>query len=162
MSLANTSAINVAGSRVNDALSLLAEDHARVNGLFERVQAATEPAVRGELVQEILRELESHARLEEGMLYPLVAASVPGAQAMVDGNLDEHRQFKELMADIGRLEPSSPTFDDTLGQLMEQVRHHVSEEEDELFPQIRGGVSAQDLNAIGMALVNARETPPGR
>ncbi|CAN5621377.1 hemerythrin domain-containing protein [soil metagenome] len=122
-----------------DAITLLKDDHKTVERLFKRFEKAGDRAfkTKGDLVEEIIRELSIQAEIEEQIFYPAVrAAEVPGAKDDVLERLEEHLVVKRLLADLEKMDPEHERFDAKVTVLIENVRHHVEEEEDELFPEV--------------------------
>jgi len=118
-----------------DAITLLTNDHRKVEALFKDYEFAREDRVRKELVDQMVKELSIHASIEEGSLYPAVRKDVPGAGSLVDESLEEHQQAKELLAKLDGLEPTESSFDATVQELMEAIKHHVQEEEASCSPR---------------------------
>jgi hemerythrin superfamily protein len=132
-----------------DAITTLTQDHQKVDALFTRFSSGAADGERRGMVEEIVRELSVHAAIEEQVLYPVVAEEVPGGQELVDESLQEHQLVKETLTLIERLGPESPEVDELVGSLIQHVRHHVQEEERELFPQLRQAVGSEQLDEMG-------------
>ena len=143
-----------------DVITILTGDHQKVDTLFTRFASGAADRDRRGTVDAIVRELSVHAAIEEQVLYPTVAEEVPGGQQLVDESLQEHQMVKETLAIIERLEPDSPELDELMNSLIQHVRHHVQEEEGELFPQLRAAVGAEQLDNMGEALEKARALAP--
>jgi hemerythrin-like domain-containing protein len=134
-----------------DALKLLTADHNRVRGLFARFTAAEESGDVGtmaELMHEIDVEIEVHADIEETVFYPW-ARDLSGEIAdVVDEGIEEHHVVKVLLGEIGEIEPGADEWIAKAKVLMENVEHHATEEESELFPQIRSEAGGDDLDTV--------------
>lgn len=134
-----------------DALKLLVADHNRVRGLFARFSAAAEEsdaAAMADLVERIDRELEVHTDIEEVVFYPWARDLSDEIAEVVDEGIQEHHVAKVLLDEIRRLPAGSDDWVAKVKVLVENVEHHASEEEDELFPQVRsasGGDTRNDL-----------------
>jgi hemerythrin superfamily protein len=101
------------------------------------------------MADKICVALKVHAQIEEELLYPL-ARDKTGDTDLVDEAVVEHMGAKTLIAQIEATRPGQPLYDARIRVLGEQVRHHVREEEGELFPKVReAGV---DLDALGARL----------
>ena len=87
-------------------------------------------------------------------------------QKIVREGLEEHGQVKELLMEIADLNGDSPTFKAKLKVLMENVEHHVEEEEDEMFPMVENQIPADMLQRLGSLMygekirVGAASPPP--
>jgi hemerythrin-like domain-containing protein len=118
----------------DDAIAMLKEDHRRVRDLFQEYQAATDPRTKRELAEEACTELETHAQLEEQIFYPAVNDDSDEGPALVQEALQEHQQVKDLIVALREMGPDNHDFDATFRALMQNVEHHVEEEENQMFP----------------------------
>jgi len=118
----------------DDAIAMLREDHRRVRDLFQEYQAATDPRTKRELAEEACTELETHAQLEEQIFYPAVNDDSDEGPALVQEALQEHQQVKDLIVTLREMGPDNHDFDATFRALMQNVEHHVEEEENQMFP----------------------------
>jgi hemerythrin superfamily protein len=150
--------------RAMDAITLLKQDHKTVNSLFRKFETAGERAMvtKRELAQKIVRELSVHAAIEEQVFYPAVRAEVSDANSKVLESLEEHHVVKWLCSEVESLGPEDERFDAKMTVLIEVVRHHVSEEESTLFPEVRQALGRKRLAEIGDALAKAKESAPTR
>lgn len=137
-----------------DAISLLEADHREVDSLFDQFDAASGDAEKNSIAAKICLALKVHAQIEEELFYP-PARKETGDNDLVDEALVEHMGAKSLIAQIEAMKPGQPLYDAKVKVLAEQIRHHVEEEESELFPEARK--AGMDLDAIGAAL-KARKT----
>ena len=151
--------------RAPDALDNLIEDHRRVDALLER---ATSDRVRRDtlanLVEQIGEELAIHAGIEEMVLYPAARAALQEARGDDDADvleaLEEHHVVKSILAELARLPVADERFAAKVSVLAEIVRHHVKEEETELFPRLRRLIPAEQLQQMGPLLDEARIVAP--
>ena len=128
------------------ALELLANDHRKVEALFARYEEEKEDGAdsRGELARRICNELTAHTRLEEEIFYPWLRENLDAeASDLVEEALVEHASAKDLIAQLEGAEVDE-TYDAGVKVLGEYVRHHVQEEENEIFPQVAGDSEALD------------------
>jgi len=136
---------NLMPSRRNNAVDLLKEDHDRVQELFDKVKSSDEkrhPA----LFERIKKELDVHTHLEETIFYPNLRAQ--GDKELVDivlEGIEEHRQAKMFLKELDSLKKDSSKFEPKLKVLMEDVEHHVQEEESDMFPLVKRQFSADVL-----------------
>jgi hemerythrin superfamily protein len=147
-----------------NALTLLKQDHQNVDALFDRFEqtAADDFAEKGEVVDKIIEHLSIHAGIEEQVLYPAVRARLADETPTVLEALEEHHAAKMMLAEIEKLSPTAERFTPKVAVLIENVRHHVREEEEELFPKVREAFTVEELNDLGDALVTAKTTAPTR
>lgn len=142
-----------------DAIELLTTDHAEVEQMFRQIESLPEGDARGQLVTEVVRELSVHAAIEEQVLYPAMRKALPDGETLVQEAIDEHQRVKETLATIEKA--GTPTERDPyLVTLMGNVRHHVDEEETELFPKLRASVTTSELQEMGSKLVGAKKLAP--
>jgi hemerythrin-like domain-containing protein len=141
-----------------DAIELLTNDHQEVADLFEEYQQLCEDdadsQTRQELAEEICTMLSVHAAIEEEIFYP-AARDALDDDRIVDEAFIEHQSAKELIAQVQNGDPDSPMYDACVKVLGEYVKHHVNEEEGELFPALRE--AELDLDALGAQLASRQE-----
>jgi hypothetical protein len=142
----------------SDALALLTSDHEEVKQLFESYEALVEDD-EGEdekqaLAQEICSMLTIHATIEEEIFYPAAREGLDD-QSLLDEAEVEHASAKDLIAQIEDMQPDDALFDAKMKVLGEYVAHHVTEEEEELFPEVRS--AGLDLAALGKELSDRKD-----
>lgn len=143
-------------NRSEDALELLIADHRAVDKLFEAYQGAdkaTEDA-RFTIVKRACEQLTVHTMLEEELLYPAASEALPKHALDVDEAQVEHYLVKTLIQRFTTLTPAHAGYDATFRVLSELVRHHVEEEEKELFPLLRK--SSVDLAKLGRRIASRK------
>lgn len=147
-----------------NAITLLKNDHKTVEELFKRFEKLGPRAVKSkrDVVERIVRELSIHASIEETVFYPAVrqAASQGDVDAQVLESLEEHHLVKWTLWELERMEPDHERFDAKVSVLMENVRHHVKEEEKDLFPEVNKLLGRGALDELGDAMARARKTAP--
>jgi hemerythrin superfamily protein len=149
------------GSESRDAIDLLTDDHKRVQKLFEDfddVDREDTEAVQ-ELVETACMELQLHSMLEEEIFYPAVRARVNDATAATHDLLNEaeveHETVDDLVAKLQELEPDDAMYAAYFNVLAKLVKQHVSEEENDLFPDVRK--MDLDLQQLGEDMHTRRE-----
>ena len=131
-----------------DALMLLTADHNRVRGLFARFTEAHEKdddQLMTELCAQIAMELTVHTQIEEEIFYPAVQAAGEQFSEEVTEAVEEHHVVKVLMSELESIEIASEPWVAKVQVMMENVEHHASEEESEMFPQVRKAMSMDAL-----------------
>jgi hemerythrin-like domain-containing protein len=148
-----------AATRPQDAVALLKSEHDQVNRLFDEFERATKSrganasGRKADLAAEICRQLTIHATIEEEIFYPAAGDAVKDGELVPEATV-EHQSAKELIARIERMDADDELFDATVTVLGEYIRHHVKEEQNELFPQAkRAGL---DLVSMGEQLRERR------
>jgi hemerythrin superfamily protein len=110
-----------------------------VEELFAQIEALpTGDPQRKQLVDEVTRELIRHAIAEEAYVYPEVRKVLPNGDQIADHELTEHSEAERTMKDLEKLEANDPEFDPLVGNLIKTIRHHVQDEEANLFPSLAG------------------------
>ena len=117
----------------NPVLTMLKTDHKKVKALFAEYQEAT-PRKQQDIAQTVIQDLEIHAELEEELIYPAIRKGTKDDKLMNEAT-EEHHLVHVLIAELKELEPSDATFKGKFTVLGELVKHHVKEEEGEMFPQ---------------------------
>jgi hemerythrin-like domain-containing protein len=155
--MAQSARKTVTPSREN-ALSLLKSDHEEVSELFAKYEKGVERSTAEQktaLAQQICEALTAHAQIEEEIFYPACHEHVEDAEDLLAEARVEHETLKELIAKIQKAKPGSEEFDAEVMVLGEYVKHHVKEEQNELFPKVRK--SELDLNEVGEQLAARKE-----
>ena len=130
----------------NPVLKMLKADHKTVQALFAEYPKAT-PRRQQDIAQTTIQELEIHAGLEEKLIYPAIRNGIEDHEVM-DEALEEHHLVHVLIAELKKLEPSAETFHAKFTVLGELVKHHVKEEEGEMFPQaLKATIDWEKLNS---------------
>ena len=145
-----------------DAVTLLRNDHKTVEALFKKFEKAGPNAhkTKQDLVEKIVEELSIHAAIEEQVLYPAAREAVPDATDDVLEALEEHHIVKWVLSELDGMEPTDERFTAKVTVLIENVRHHVEEEEGELFPELRKGMKRKELEELAHAMEQAKKTAP--
>lgn len=151
-------------SESGDAIALLTSDHREVERLYEefRRTGPDDADRRQELANAIIRELSVHAIVEEQYLYPLTVEAVDDGDDLAEHSLDEHQAIKDRLAELDEMQASDAGYAAKLAEVIETVRHHVEEEEGELFPQLRQAVGAERLDEAGEQMRRAKAMAPTR
>jgi hemerythrin superfamily protein len=139
-----------------NAIDLLKEDHRVVSALFEKVRSTPNGSHRG-IFNKIKAELDTHAHIEEKVFYPRLKKD--GKKDLVDITLEgieEHRQVKMFLREMGNMGRGGREFEAKLQVLMEDVDHHVKEEEDEMFSMVEDQFSDAQLERLGRSLENRK------
>jgi hemerythrin superfamily protein len=154
-----------------DAITLLKNDHKTVEDLFKRFEKLGPRAVKSkeDVVARIIRELSIHAAIEEMLFYPAIREAVDDGNGDIDAanikdgvleSLEEHHIVKWLLSELDGMSAENERFDAKVTVLTENVRHHVEEEEGDLFPQVQKLLGRQRLAELGDAMAKAKKTVP--
>jgi hemerythrin superfamily protein len=145
-----------------DAITLLKKDHHTVEQLFKRFEKAGKRAhvEKRTIVDRIIEELSVHASIEEQFFYPATRATVPAVEDVALESLEEHHVVKWLLWELETMDPAEERFDAKVTVLIENVRHHVEEEESDYFPKVREALGRNALADLGAALADAKTSAP--
>jgi len=119
----------------------LEQDHREVEEWFDEYNELKEDDNRkGSLAEKICLALKVHAQIEEEIFYP------QARQATKDNDLIDEAAVEHATEKL---------YDAKIRFLGEMVKHHIKEEEEELFPEL---VPAKmDLDAVGKELAKRKE-----
>lgn len=144
-------------AKVDDAINILMDDHAKVKKLFkqfEKLSKAEDEAGKVEVANTICMELTIHAMAEEEIFYPIARQAINDEDLLNEAEV-EHDSAKELIAQIQFMEADNPMYDAKVTVLGEYINHHVTEEEEEMFPKMRK--AKVDLEELGEQLTMRKE-----
>jgi hemerythrin superfamily protein len=147
-----------------DAITMLKDDHRTVEDLFKRFEKAGDRAftTKRSLVDKMIEALSQHAAIEEELFYPTTRASVPGIDDVVLESIEEHHIVKWVLSELEDMDPRAESFDAKVTVLIENVRHHVKEEEKDYFPKVRSKLDRRSLGELGDAMESAKHGAPKR
>lgn len=141
-------------TKSQEATALLRADHKLVATLFDEFERAGSRTKKKALVAQICQELTVHAQIEEEIFYPQVQDALRDHE-LVPEAIVEHQTLKNLIAQIEEAEPDEELYDARVKVLSEYVKHHVKEEQNEIFPKVKK--SKLDLKEIGDQLIQRKE-----
>jgi len=138
---------------VMSAIEFLERDHREVEELFEQFEDLNHGAQKLEIVRRICTALTVHTTLEEEIFYPAARAATKDND-LLDEAAVEHASAKNLIAELQAMKLGDDLYDAKVNVLGEQIKHHVREEESELFPDCEA--AGMDLDALGVQLAIRR------
>jgi hemerythrin superfamily protein len=141
---------------------MLKDDHRSVEKLFKQYEQAGDRAFarKRDIVDRIIEELSVHAAVEEQLFYPVTRATVPAVEDVALESLEEHHIVKWVLSELDGMDPEHERFDAKVTVLIENVRHHVKEEEGDYFPKVRDELGRNALADLGEAMADARGSAP--
>ena len=144
-----------------DAIVMLKQDHKEVRALFREFQkASTTPARKGKLVEQIIELLTVHTYIENEVMYPRVRALLPELEDDVLESYEEHHVADLLVVELASMKPDDERFTAKTTVLIENVEHHMEEEEQDWFPKVRAGLGRKALQEIGAEMERRRKGAP--
>jgi iron-sulfur cluster repair protein YtfE (RIC family) len=138
-----------------NVFELLKQDHQKVSGIFQRIEAASATAERQQLFVQLKQELDLHAQVEETILYPALKQAEETRNITLEA-YEEHQEVKDLLAEIQQTPPDDEEWTALVMELRESVEHHVEEEESEMFAQARDVLSEQQIDEISQRVEAAK------
>jgi hemerythrin superfamily protein len=142
-----------------EATKLLRADHKLVSTLFAQYETSRSKEKKKALVEQICQELIIHAQIEEEIFYPKVKAALKDTELIPEAKV-EHETLKHLIDQLEEGEPGEEEFDAKVKVLSEYVKHHVREEQTEIFPKVQS--SKLDLEKLGAELAQRKEELKGQ
>ena len=147
----------------NDAIVLLKKDHQEVRQQFRAFRKADlTPVQKQTIVDTILELLTVHTYVENEVMYPRVRELLPDLEDDVLESYEEHHVADVLCMELASMDATDERFDAKTTVLIENVEHHMEEEEQEWFPKVREGLTRTQLREIGEELAAAKEKAPRR
>lgn len=141
-------------SETPSALDLLEEDHREVEGYFDEYEDLDDDKEKAELATKICLALKVHTQIEEEIFYPQ-ARKTTEDDDLLDEALVEHQGAKHLISQIEEMEVGDDLYDARIKVLGEQIKQHVKEEEEELFPEVKS--AKMDIEGLGKKLAARKQ-----
>jgi hemerythrin superfamily protein len=144
-----------------DAIVMLKADHKEVRALFREFQSPkTTDARKGAIVRKVIELLTVHTYIENEVMYPQVRTLLPDLEDDVLESYEEHHVADVLVMELAALQPGDERFEAKTTVLIENVTHHMDEEEQDWFPKVRQGLGRTTLQELGVALQEAKKRAP--
>lgn len=144
-----------------DAITILRADHKEVRALFREFEkSTTTPARQGAIVKKCIELLTVHTYIENEVMYPEVRRLLPDLEDDVLESYEEHHVADVLVMELVPMKPSDERFRAKTTVLIENVRHHMDEEENDWFPKVREGLGRKQLSELGERLLESKKTAP--
>jgi iron-sulfur cluster repair protein YtfE (RIC family) len=147
-----------------DAIVLLKDEHQQIRKTFRAFEKAGDNAhvTKGKLVDRMIEQLTVHTYLENEVMYPRVRELLPELEDDVLESYEEHHVADVLVIELSTMKPEDERFTAKTTVLIENVEHHMAEEEQEWFPKVRAGLGRNQLQDLGQQMITAREKAPRR
>jgi hemerythrin superfamily protein len=147
-----------------DAIVLLKNDHKEIRRVFADFRKAADaaPSSRDRLVKRMIELLTVHTYLENEVMYPETRTLLPELEDDVLESYEEHHVADVLCMELVTMKPTDERFDAKMTVLIENVSHHMDEEEQDWFPKVRAGLGRKKLAAIGQRMLDLKPQAPRR
>jgi hemerythrin superfamily protein len=149
-----------------DVIEVLEHDHREVEQMFaelESLRGATSDEMKSRrkaVAEQVTIELVRHSVAEEVLVYPQVEKKVSAEEA--EHAREEHAEAEETLQRLEKLEADDPAFDDEFATLMEEIRHHIADEEGQMFAHMRQVIDADELVTLGARVEAFKKVAPTR
>ncbi|MBC2641027.1 MULTISPECIES: hemerythrin domain-containing protein [unclassified Rhodococcus (in: high G+C Gram-positive bacteria)] len=145
-----------------DAIVLLKSDHKEIRKLFRDFRGAGPNArvEKGRIVDAIIEALTVHTYIENEGMYPQVRELAPDLEDDILESYEEHHVADVLVVELAGMTPDDERFDAKTTVLIENVEHHIEEEEQDWFPKVREELGRKQLQKIGERLLELKEKAP--
>jgi hemerythrin superfamily protein len=149
-----------------DVIEVLEHDHREVEQMFAELEslrgASTEEAQsrRKDLTEQVTIELVRHSVAEEVLVYPQVEKKVSPEE--VEHAREEHAEAEKTLQRLEKLDADDPGFDDELATLMKEIRHHIEDEEGQMFAHMRQVIDPEELRKLGGRVEAFKKVAPTR
>jgi hemerythrin-like domain-containing protein len=145
-----------------DAIVLLTADHKEIRRLFREFEAAGDRATKkkADLVAKMIELLTVHTYIENEVMYPEVRRLLPDLEDDVLESYEEHHVADVLCMELFGMPADAERFEAKTTVLIENVTHHIEEEENEWFPKVRKGLGRKQLSELGKQLLDAKADAP--
>jgi hemerythrin superfamily protein len=146
-----------------DLIRVILQDHDRFKAVFAELErGAGEVDGRKDLVDHVIAELVRHEVAEEQFMYPAARSKLPDGDELADHEISEHAEAEIVLKRLEGLGPEDPDFERLVAEMIEDVRHHMREEEEKLLPRLREACDAEELQHLGYKVLAAKEFAPTR
>jgi hemerythrin superfamily protein len=149
-----------------DVIEILEHDHREVEQMFAELESLRGASTdeqntrRKDLADQVTIELVRHSVAEEVLVYPQVEEKVSAEEA--EHAREEHAEAEETLARLEKLDADDPGFDDELATLMEEIRHHIRDEEGQMFAHMRQVIDPEELRKLGSRVEAFKKVAPTR
>ena len=139
-----------------DIYSLIRDDHQRVMALFDELQKSEDAHERERLFDRLKKEILTHKEAEERTFYAALSM-LPELVDRIEEAMEEHADQEELLEELDGLDTEDEDFTVQLNELREEVEHHVSEEENEIFSRAQQHLTAEQARKIAKEMLAEKE-----
>ena len=147
-----------------DAIVLLKDEHKLIRKAFRDFEQAGKDAhkTKGAIVDRIIELLTVHTYIENEVMYPKIRKLLPDLEDDILESYEEHHVADVLVVELSAMKPTDERFTAKTTVLIENVDHHIDEEEQEWFPKVREALGRKQLQEIGAEMIEARKKAPTR
>jgi hemerythrin-like domain-containing protein len=136
-------------------LTLLRKDHREVKDLLKQASDA-DTAQKQKLFEQIKSELQVHEAIEEEIFYPALKEH-PKTKELALEAYEEHHVVDQVMSELDALSPDDESWEAKFSVMEENLKHHINEEEREMFEQAEKVFSDDELEQLGEQMLRRKE-----
>lgn len=145
----------------NNLIDVIMADHREVEAVFAELESGQgSPQHRRDLADHVIAELVRHSVAEEQHMYPAARDALSDGDEIADHELEEHAEAERVMKSLDGLDPEDSKFDELIGKLIADIRHHVEDEETDLLPRLRENCTEEQLQDLGEKVLQAKKLAP--
>jgi hemerythrin-like domain-containing protein len=138
-----------------NSLTLLRKDHREVKELLKQSEDA-DTAQKQKLFEQIKSELQVHETIEEEIFYPALKEHAKTKELTLEA-YEEHHVVDQIIGELEQLSPDDETWDAKFSVMEENLKHHINEEEREMFEQAQKVFSDEELDQLGEQMLQRKE-----
>jgi hemerythrin-like domain-containing protein len=138
-----------------NSLTLLRKDHREVKELLKQSEDA-DTAQKQKLFEQIKSELQVHEAIEEEIFYPALKEHAKTKELTLEA-YEEHHVVDQIIGELEQLSPDDETWDAKFSVMEENLKHHINEEEREMFEQAQKVFSDEELDQLGEQMLQRKE-----
>ena len=154
-----------------DVFDVLRKDHEEVKRVLAELESGPTAAsganpdllvVREKMVEELIIEESKHEAVEEEYFWPAVRDRVPDGDRLADHAVEQEQAAKYVLNDLIGVKPDDPRFDELVGRFITDGREHIAYEEDNVWPELRKTLSAEEAEELGRKIEEGKKLAPTR
>jgi hypothetical protein len=144
------------------AIAVLTEDHRRMRLLFAEFEALPPTAYvrKSKVAAQMIDLITAHAFIKREVLYPRLTSLLPDVEPELEVLRAEHRRAEQVAVELWTMRPEDERFAEHAMELIEQLRGHLEEQEEDWFPLLLESLEPATLDALGAELIRARRHAP--
>jgi hemerythrin-like domain-containing protein len=156
---------------VSNVFDVLRKDHEEVKRVLAELESGPTAAsganpdllvVREKMVEELIIEESKHEAVEEEYFWPAVRDRVPDGDRLADHAVEQEQAAKYVLNDLIGVKADDPKFEELVGAFITDGREHIAYEEDNVWPELRKTLSAEEAEELGRKIVEGKKLAPTR
>jgi hemerythrin superfamily protein len=149
-------------STEQDVVDILTTDHHEVLDLIQQIKRSSVAADRRDMADTVITELVRHSVAEEMYVYPAMRKHLQNGNEAVQHDVQEHKEIERTLKELEGVDGDSAQFDGLIAQLESILQDHISDEENEQFPELRASIPRAELVEMAGKVNTAKKVAPTR